>query len=75
MALDMRLKPTAKVTAATAAVAAVEMTVALVEWLAATDVPVGVELPAAILATFVAGWLAPREGEFGRHGGGEHVAR
>jgi hypothetical protein len=72
MALDTRLKPTAKVTAATAAVAAVEMTVALVEWLAAVDVPVGVELPAAILATFVAGWLAPREGESGR---GEHVAR
>ena len=64
MALDS-IKPTAKVTAATAAVAAVELGVALVEWLVPCDVPTAVEIPLAIVATGAAGWLAPREG--GKH--------
>lgn len=60
------IKPTAKVTAATAATAAVELGIALVEWLVPCDVPVTVELPLAVVVTFAAGWLAPRER--GRHG-------
>lgn len=48
-----------KVTAAAAAAAGVQLAVALVEWLAVTDVPGAVEIPATILATFAAGWLQP----------------
>jgi len=77
---NRKLLPTAKVTAATAAVAAVEFTIALIEWLAVTDVPPAVELPAAILATFLAGYYAPREAPIDRQPadrqpGGDHVAR
>lgn len=62
------VKPTAKVTAATAAVAAVELGVALLEWLVPCDVPTAVEIPLAIVATGLAGWLAPRDR------GGAHAA-
>lgn len=58
----MALRPTAKVTAATAALAAVELTVTLVEWLAGVDVPAAAESAAGLLAVFAAGWLAPGEG-------------
>ncbi|UVK60169.1 holin [Arthrobacter phage Kels] len=58
--------PTAKVTAATAATAAVGLTIALVEWLAGVDVPAAVELPALTLATFAAGYIAPAARR-GRH--------
>jgi predicted dinucleotide-binding enzyme len=61
MALDTSAKPTAKVTAATAAVAAAELVIATVEWLAGVDVPPGVEIPLTIVVTFLAGYYAPRE--------------
>ena len=61
MALDTSIKPTAKVTASTAALAAVELGVALVEWLAGVDVPTAVEIPLAIVVTFAAGYMAPKE--------------
>lgn len=65
MALDTSIKPTGKVTAATAALAAVSLTIALIEWLAGVDVPNTVEIPLEIIATFGAGYMAPKEG--GKH--------
>lgn len=63
----MSVKPTAKVTAATAAVAGSELVIALVEWLAGVDVPTAVEIPLVVVVTFAAGWLAPKPR-------GEHAA-
>lgn len=59
--------PTPKVTAATAAIAIVGLTGALIEWLVPTDIPATVEVPAETLAVFAAGWLAAREWKRGRH--------
>lgn len=62
------LAPTAKVTAATAAVSLVTLVCALLGWLAGMEVPDAVQGPLTVIATFVAGWLAPMPGT------GEHVA-
>ena len=60
------LAPTAKVTASTAAVAAVTLVCALIGWLAGTEVPDSVQGPLTVVATFAAGWLAPMPGT-GKH--------
>jgi hypothetical protein len=67
--IDTSIKPTAKVTAATAALAVVSLTIGLIEWLAGLDVPVSVEMPLELVATFLAGYFAPREDQRGRHVG------
>lgn len=57
-----------KVTASTVGGAVVALIVALIEWLAGTDVPAAVEVPAIALGIFASGWLQPAGG------GGRHVA-
>ncbi len=55
-----------KVTAAAAACAVVQLAVGLTEWLAVVDVPATVELPATVIATFLAGYMKS-DNRDGRH--------
>jgi hypothetical protein len=69
VAIDTSIRPTAKVAASTAALAVVSLAIALIEWLAGIDVPASVEIPLEVIATFAAGYFAPREDQTG----GRHV--